>query len=456
MGRGTVAPGHRATGVQSAAGVPTTAMPRSRAAAPREPVQPSDAVWLQDSPRNLMVINAVYVTDHVDLASARAIFQERVLDRDGGQAFPRFRKRVVYVRGRPWWEDDPDFDLARHLVAAPIGRLETAAELRAFISAEADVPLDPERPRWMIQHVEDYADGASAFIVRVHHSMADGVAILPIIFAMMDAVDADDRRLCNPVRPLLSRIRTAITMPVIGPLVLLERALWRSDRHALHGPVPSGKKRVAWTRPFPLETVKHVKNRFGATVNDVLMATVSGAIGRYVEGRTGVRLPHVRISMPVNMRGPEEPVRMENRFAAVPLTLPSPRDLRERLAATKVQLDKLKHGLTPLAIYGVVHVFLKALPFGMSRSLIDFFADKCTSVVTNVPGPAHELFFGGRRLRQLMFWVPQRATIGVGISIMTFGGMVQVGVIADTTLIEDPQALVLALEAELEELDRTI
>jgi len=143
---------------------------------------------------------------------------------------------------------------------------------------------------------------------------------------------------------------------------------------------------------------------------------------------------------------------MENRFAAVPITLPTPRDLKERLAATKVQLDALKRGLTPLTIFGVVHLFLRALPFGVSRLLIDFFANKCTSVVTNVPGPTHELFLGGRRLRQLMFWVPQRATIGVGISILTFAGNVQLGVIADTRLIEDPEVLVLALEAELEAL----
>ena len=430
-----------------------TARPTSGAPARhREPVQPPDAIWLQDSPTNLMVINGVYVTDHVDLDTARAIFQERVLDKDGGEAFPRFRKRVVYVRGRPYWEDDPDFTLERHLVPAPVSRLATAHDLRDFISAGADAPLDPARPRWLIQHIDDYEDGASAFVVRVHHSMADGIAILPVILSLMDEVRTDERLHGVPVRPLLNRLRTAVTMPVIGPLVLLQRALWRRDRHALHGPAPSGKKRVAWTRPFPLEVVKHVKNKFGATVNDVLMATVSGAIMSYVEGRTGVRIPHVRISMPVNMRGPKESVRMENRFAAVPITLPTPRDLKERLAATKVQLDAMKRGLTPLTIFGVVHLFLRALPFGVSRLLIDFFANKCTSVVTNVPGPTHELFLGGRRLRQLMFWVPQRATIGVGISILTFAGNVQLGVIADTRLIEDPEVLVLALEAELEAL----
>jgi diacylglycerol O-acyltransferase / wax synthase len=424
--------------------------PRAGPGARLEAVQPSDAVWLQDSPTNMMVINAVYTTDHVDLDTARAIFQERVLDKDGGRAFPRFRKRVVYRRGRPYWEDDPDFDIARHIVPAATDRMADADALRAYISAEAGKVLDPEQPLWRIQHVADYEDGGSAFVVRLHHAMADGIAILPIIFSLMDEVRPDERLHVMPVRPLISRVRTALTMPILGPLAVLQRVLWSRDRHALHGPQPSGAKRVAWTRPFPLETIKHVKNKFGATVNDVLMATVSGAIGRYVEERTGVRIPHVRISMPVNMRGPREVVRMENRFTAVPLTLPAPRDLRARLAATKIQLDQLKGGLTPLAIYGVVQLFLTALPFGISRRLIDFFANKCTSVVTNVPGPTHELTFGGRRLRQLMFWVPQRATIGVGISILTFAGNVQLGVIADTRLIEDPGDLVAALEAELE------
>ena len=399
-----------------------------------------------------MVINAVYTTDHVDLDTARTMFQERVLDKDGGRAYPRFRKRVIYRRGRPYWEDDPDFDLERHFDAAATDRLADARELCAYISAEAGKPLDPDRPLWRIQHIANYEDGGSAFVVRLHHAMVDGIAALPIIFSLMDEVRPDERLYVMPVRPLTSRLRTALTMPLLGPLAVLERVIWRRDRHALHGPEPSGAKRVAWTRPFPLEVIKHVKNRFGATVNDVLMATVSGAIGRYVEEHSGVRIPHVRISMPVNMRGPREPVRMENRFTAVPLTLPAPRDLRARLAATKTQLDALKGGLTPLAIYGVVQIFLSALPFGVSRRLIDFFANKCTSVVTNVPGPTHELFFGGRRLRQLMFWVPQRATIGVGISILTFAGNVQLGVIADTRLIEDPAQLVDVLEAELEDL----
>ena len=97
---------------------------------------------------------------------------------------------------------------------------------------------------------------------------------------------------------------------------------------------------------------------------------------------------------------------------------------------------------------------LTALPHGISRRLIDFFANKCTTVITNLPGPPHPLALGGRRLRTLMFWVPQRADIGIGISILTFAGNVQVGVIADTSILADPGVLVRAIEAEFDDLVR--
>jgi WS/DGAT/MGAT family acyltransferase len=428
--------------------------PRGRTSQGREPIAPADAVWLQDTPDNRMIINAVFVTDDLDIEPVRDLFARRVLDADGGARYPRFRKRVVYHRRRPYWQLDPDFDLARHIIPADVQKLAAESDLQEYISWAASQPLPEDRPLWQVQHIPQYADGASALVVRLHHSYADGIAIVPLLFDMMDEVRLDDRLHRPPVRPLASRLRTAVLAPLVGPMALLQRVAWRPDHHALHGPAPSGRKRVAWTRPFPLETVKRVKTRFGATVNDVLMACVSGGVGRYLEEREGHRVPYIRVSMPVNMRGDREPIRMENRFVAVPLTLPSPNDLVMRLAAVKRRMDALKSGLEPLVLYGAVNLFLSALPFGASRRLIDLFANKCTSVVTNVPGPTHDLTFAGRRLRTLMFWVPQRATIGVGISILSFAGTVRLGVIADTRLIEDPGRLVTAIEAEFADLER--
>jgi diacylglycerol O-acyltransferase len=423
----------------------------------REAVSPNDAVWLQDSATNRMVIHGIYTTDHIDLDTARTVFQERVIDAEGGTRYPRFTRRIVRVRGRWYWEEDPHFDIARHIVPAPLTGRVTADDLQDYIASIAHEPLPDDRPPWRIEYIEEFEDGESAFMVRIHHSMADGIAFVPVIFSLMDELGPPPPTPAPAPRTLISRIGTVIAAPLAMPFVLLERALWRPDRHALHGPPVGGRKRVAWTHALPLEDVKRFKNQFGATVNDVLMALVSGAVSRHLEHAAGQTVPHIRVSMPVNMRAPGSPLKMENRFAAVPLTLPSgPRALPERVAAVKVTMDALKRGLDPLAIYGAVNLMLTALPQAASRKLIDFFANKCTSVVTNVPGPQVPLAMAGRRLRTLMFWVPQRADIGIGISILTFAGLVQVGVIADTRILEDPGVLVEAIEAEFEEMRETL
>ena len=157
--------------------------------------------------------------------------------------------------------------------------------------------------------------------------------------------------------------------------------------------------------------------------------------------------------MPVNIRPPNEPLSMGNRFAAVPLVLPAGiTEVRERVAAVKQRMDALKRSVEPIVVYGLQSALLMVLPQAASKVLIDFLANKCTAVVTNVPGPQRGLVVAGRRVRSMMFWVPQRADIGLGISILSFAGKVQVGVLADAVLVPDVQELARAFEAEFEAL----
>jgi WS/DGAT/MGAT family acyltransferase len=423
-----------------------------------EPVAGADAVWLQDSPTNLMVINAVFVTDRMDLATFRRTFCERVLEVEAGRRYPRFRRRVAWIRGRPWWEEDPGFDVAHHIVAAgePV---HSTAQLQDYVGREASRPLPPDRSPWQIQVMEEFEDEGTAFLVRIHHCMGDGISLVPIIFELMDPAEPGSAGHLRPAagapqaRSPLQALGLALRVPLAAPGILLQRMLWPRDRHALHGPPVSGSKRVGWTRPFDLQVVKEAKNRLGATVNDVLMAVVSGAFSRYLQAKAGTTVATIRISMPVNVRPPNEPLRMGNRFAAVPLELPAGiHELRRRVLAVKRRLDALKQSVEPIVVYHIVNVLLQTLPQGASRSLIDFLANKCTAVVTNVPGPQRPLLLAGRRVRSLIFWVPQRADIGLGISMMSFSGKVQIGVLADARLVPEPGDMVQAFEAEFEEL----
>lgn len=431
----------------------------ARTGAPRERVGGNDAVWLQDTSTNLMVINGVFITDRIDIATFRETFQRRVIDAAGGTRYSRFRDRVVYARGVPYWERDPAFDITRHVVAARENTLHSMDALRRYLGEEASAPLPADRPPWQFQVIGQFGDDSSVILARVHHSIGDGIALVSVVFALMEemtseheTVPARDR--IRPAAAAMGRgFLKAASVPLAAPGILLKRLLWQPDRHAMHGAKVSGRKQLAWTAPFDLAVVKQARQRLDATVNDVLMAVVSGAFSRYLATHAGQTIHKLHISMPVNVRTAGEPLRLENRFAAVPLELPAGIEhIGDRVRAVKVQMDALKQSVVPIVVYGIQRAMLTLLPQGVSRGLIDFLANKCTAVVTNVPGPQRELTLAGRRVRSLMFWVPQRADIGVGISILSFAGRVQVGVLADTVLVPDARNLVRAFEEEFDAL----
>ncbi|MEM7479774.1 MAG: WS/DGAT domain-containing protein [Acidobacteriota bacterium] len=429
-----------------------------------EPVAASDALWLQDSPHNLMNIVGVYTTDTLDAATLRSVWLARVQSLDDGRRFPRFSKKVVSINGRDHWSEDPDFDIERHIFEVePSDHWGdgswTRERLTDYLGHLAADPLPRDRPLWQILVLQGIDKGKSAVITRIHHCMGDGMALIPIMFSIQDPIGEGAERVepkaDDPTRRVAkakpSRAKLWLKAPLAGPFVLLRKALARPDRSALHGPRPGGEKRVAWSQPIPLAQVKAIKNALGATVNDVLMAAVAGAFRRYLEQGGEPYDARLRASVPVNVRSAGEIPKMENRFATVLLDLPLHiGDGLTRVREVKARMDALKRSVEPLVMFGAVQVVLKTLPQRASRWVADFFANKCTCVLTNVPGPQEPVAISGRRIHDMMFWVPQRAHIGIGVSILSFAGTVRLGVISDVDLMAEPHRLVEAFREELE------
>ncbi len=421
-------------------------------------ISASDAIWLQETPENLMVINAVLILDRIDLQTFRETFRQRLLEGEPARRLTRLRSRIVGKGAAAHWEVDPAFSVDRQIFAPEGDEPTTMEALQAFVGREASKPLPPDRPPWQFQLVEHFEGDASALVVRIHHSIADGMALVSLMFTLMDPLGPDPGGRSLHLRPsggsrVGAGFGAALRIGLGAPGVLLSRLLWRADRHALHGPKLSGRKQVAWTAPLDLHVIKAAKDRLGATVNDVLMASVSGALTRHLAPSLGNALKDLRVSMPVNVRPLHEPLVLDNRFAAVPLRIPAGlMSLERRIELVKVTMDGLKRSAAPVVVFGLQKALLAFLPEAASRGLIDFLANKCTAVVTNVPGPQQDISLAGRRVRGMLFWVPQRADIGLGISILSFAGKVQVGVMADASLMEDPHDLVHAFEAEFEAL----
>lgn len=449
----------------------------------REPLSAVDYAWLRmDEPANLMQINGVLVLGRpVDMERVRAVLERRLL------SIPRFRRRVVVPRrGRPYWEDDPGFDLDRHLTRIVLPAPGGDTELKQVVEGLIARQFDPDHPMWSF-HVVDNFHGGSVVMARLHHCMGDGVALMLVLLSLTDRTPEADPSLPNPFLDLyrsqpehdLEDIRGLAEeiMPEGMKLMLLPAEAFRSVRRGLKGVLAAGSlgrlvlrpsdprtafkgalgvpKCVAWSEALPLAEVKAVGKALGGTVNDVLLATMAGGLRRYLARRE--EPPEdlsFRAAMPVNLRTMDQMSELGNRFGLIFLSLPvGIADPRERLAELARRARSLKRSLEPVVVYAILRA-LGWVPQVLQRLVVRIFATKATAVMTNVPGPKEMLYFAGQPLQDLFFWVPQAGRVGLGVAICSYAGRVRVGVGTDAGLVPDPEAIVEGFQAEFAEMRR--
>lgn len=455
-----------------------------------------DTAWLRmDCPSNLMMINGVWtVSPGIALAALRERVQERLLQ------YPRFRQRVVEDAAGATWVDDQRFDIAAHVQSAQLPRRKgesQQAALQRFVGDLATQPLDPKRPLWHFYLVEDFTgdDGlaGSALVVRLHHCIADGIALISVTMSIVDGgAEPPKRRKKAPasaedwIADTLIKPFTGMTVKALDMVgesaakslhVLLDPE--KAVQHGLAGSmdaarlgyqlvsdaaalalmpddsptrlkgVPGNAKRVAWCPPLPLDDVKAIGKALNCSVNDVLLSCVAGAIGGYLrqhgDDTTG---QEIRAMIPVNLRPIEEAWKLGNHFGLVPLVLPiGIENPVERVYEVRSRMQALKGSTQPLLAFGLLAV-AGLLIKPAQDALLNLFSRKTTAVMTNVPGPREPIHLCGARVTQCMFWVPQSGNVGLGVSILSYGGGVQFGVITDTQLCPDPQQIIDAFAPE--------
>ena len=426
----------------------------------RTPLANVDASWLRmDEPTNPMVVTGVLMLETpVSVRRLRELLRRRLL------RFDRFRQRIVRPFagvGLPSWEEDPSFSLDHHLVVEKLPPPGGEAALQAFLGGVATQAFPARRPLWRIHFVPHY-QGGSAIIVRLHHSIGDGLALVHVLLSLADQAaefrmkDGADRPRPSPwssVRTSVSLARRALPEGA-GHLAALGRLLLLPPDPVTRFKGRLGmSKRLVWSRAFRLEDFKRIGQATGSTVNDVLMAALAGALRRYLleHGAVGRRLD-VRGVVPVNLRPGGEAHLLGNRFGLVflqlPLGLESP---RARLAEVRRRMQLLK-GTPGAAATFVLLWFMGMAPRPLFDAILDLFATKATAVVTNVIGPREPISILGSRLCQAMFWVPCAGHLGLGVSLLSYAGHVWVGVHSDAGLVPDPERIVSAFEDELDAL----
>jgi WS/DGAT/MGAT family acyltransferase len=456
----------------------------------------ADSAWLHmDRSTNLMVVNIVVTTgEPIEAELLRRVLNDRLLPR-----FRRFRQRVndpAVTLGplvAPTWVDDEGFDLASHLRVTALPAPGDQAALQRVVGKLASRPLDRGRPLWELHLLKEYGAG-SALLLRTHHAIADGAALMQVLLAITNPTKEDehtgvlgwDDTVDSPALPgavgrathKLTRAATRATATattlsthalaaLANPRAALELAgLARAEatmllrlgfglrppRNRLQGPLVRDKQ-FAWTDPVPLADVKAAGRRTGATVNDVMLAAITAAFHRYF-AEHGDAVEETVVIVPVNLRpaGAPVPSGLGNEFGLVFVPLPTGEpDPTYRQTAVKAQMDQIKATREGVFLYSMLEL-MGQVPTGAQNAWIDAFANKATAIVTNMTGPEHAVAVAGRRITEAMAWVPVTGPVGLGLSIFSYDGRLAVGMVSDAQLVPDADKLLALLDDEFDAL----
>jgi WS/DGAT/MGAT family acyltransferase len=457
-----------------------------------------DTAWLRmDSPSNLMMIMGVWIIQPgVSYEATCQRIEERLLK------YPRFMQRVQQDPTGASWVVDDDFKIARHVLRETLplsSKIPPQQALQNRLAELALQPLDMRYPLWDFRLVEHYL-GGSALLVRIHHCIADGLALIAVTQSLVDGGSEPPKRRPKTVHPsgwdaaeewmshTLIEPLTVATVKALDaagegaaqalgalgdPKALLDKlfdkglsksmagsadlarvayqvlrdaaalALMSDDSPTRLKGTPGRSKRVAWCQPIPLDEVRAVGKALHCSINDVLLACVAGAVGQYLKSHGDTTLgKEIRAMVPVNLRPMEQAYKLGNQFGLAPVVLPIGLDNPvARVFEVRRRMAELKGSLQPLlafALLAVAGLLIKPA----QDAMLSLFSKKTTAVMTNVPGPREKLQFCGSTLEQTLFWVPQSGTVGLGVSILSYGGGVQFGIISDATLCPNPQAII--------------
>ena len=355
-----------------------------------------DTAWLHmEDPTNLMMVTGIFIFDRpLDFARVRDTLQGRMADR-----FPRLRHRVKQDGSSAHWVEDPTFDMDAHVHKMALPAPGDLGALRDVVSDLMSTPLDFSKPLWQCHYIEGLGSG-SAILLRFHHCIGDGVALVHVILSLTDtAADAPwpkrtklmahEEHVGERIVSLIDGARSAVertvgtTRKVTGALlqegveallhpshvldmaqttteaaaILVKLLLKSADPATLFKGHLGVAKRAAWSRPIRLDEVKAVGKTVGGTVNDVLLTAVSGALRRYLLLR-GDRVDGVEINamVPVNLRPLSEADQLGNRFGLIYLALPvGTGDRAERLRLVKARMDEIKSSPQPFVTFQILN-----------------------------------------------------------------------------------------------------
>jgi diacylglycerol O-acyltransferase / wax synthase len=407
---------------------------------------------------------------------------------------PRYRQRLAYVpiENHPVWIDDERMNLRYHVRHTSLPRPGDLEQLKILSGRVMSQKLDRSRPLWELWVVEGLASDHFALISKTHHCMIDGISgvdLMTVLLSIVPEESFEEAPTWNPKPPpgALDLLRGAVWKRALAPLeiagfarraITRPRSVCRSVGESLSAlgqtlelgfrgasDTPLNRKIGAFRRfdwaAFDLREVKQVKNALGGTVNDVVLATVAGAIGRFLEKRgiSDRQQAHMRFRVfcPVSVRPESDRGRLGNQVSGMLVDLPiGERDPRRRLATIAATTARLKEQNQALGAEVLTAVSEWTVPTLLSLGArLAARTRAYNMIVTNVPGPQIPLYMLGARLVEAYPLVPLFQHQALGIALFSQEGKLCWGFNADWDLMPDLRDLVAATREAFAELCRS-
>ena len=407
---------------------------------------------------------------------------------------PRYRQRLAFVplgQGRPRWVDDPHLNLRYHVRSTALPSPGSEEQLQNLAGRVFSQQLDRDKPLWEVWLVEGLEGGRFAMLSKTHHALVDGISGVDIMSVLFDTspepaapTGPGDRWLPRPLPSRAQLLGEALVERATIPTEVVRsvRAVFRGPRRILEAareaavgvgamawaglnPAPSSPynkpigphRRFTWVR-VSLRDIKAIKDSLGGTVNDVVLATVAGGLGRHLRRRgyntDGLEL---KAMVPVSVRQDIERGALGNKVAAMMAPLPVwCQEPVARLDIVREELKDLKSGGQAVGAQVLTELsgFAPSTIMGQASRLMArqrFF----NLVVTNVPGPQYPLYLLGRRMLDPFPMVPLAKNQAIGIALLSYDGAINFGVVGDFDLMWDLDDFAEDLRESLAELATT-
>ncbi len=403
---------------------------------------------------------------------------------------PRYRQKLAIPpseTGRPFWVDDPQFNLSYHVRHSALPAPGSEEQLQRMAARVFSQQLDRTKPLWELWLVQGLKRKRFALISKTHHAVVDGVSGVDIATVLFDVKPVAeptvaDREWTPQPEPSSTGLAARGVEGLARTPLRLARRLEGAVRHptstlkgareavegvsdvalALANPAPEvplntaigSHRRFVWVRA-ELEQFKQVKRALGGTVNDVVLAVVSGALRRWMQARgaetAGVEL---RALVPVSIRAAGDQGELGNQIAAVRGPLPVyVEDPTERLRVVREQMDDVKDSKQAIGAEVISRFNDFAPPTLLAQaSRLNFSTRLFNLIVTNVPGPQIPLYVLGRELQDVfpVAFLPENHALA--IAIMSYNGGIGFGLLADYDSMEDVELIAEGIEAEIAQL----